>query len=77
MKPALTNKHHPAHRFAKKLFEQLKSHFAYIYFPQDPEFSPVFLTACFLSPAHKFLVTEELMVHVKDYLKGKFIVSRC
>ena len=76
LKPALTNKHHPAHHFSVKLFAQLKEYFSYIYYPQDPEFSPVFLATCFLSPAHKFLVTEDLMTHVKPYLKSKFIVSR-
>ena len=55
---------------AKMLQKEINIKFAYVLDPLDKEFSPVFLTATFFSPSHRFLLTEEQITIVETFLRG-------
>lgn len=64
------NTSNPGLELAKMLQKEISVKFAYVHDPSDKEFSPVFLTATFFSPSHRFLLTEEQITIVETFLRG-------
>ena len=55
---------------------ELKAKFAYVSDPVNMEFSPVFLTASFLSPVHRVLLSAEQLEIVEAYLRALVVGPR-
>ena len=67
----LENSCNPGIELAKMIKEELKS-FSYVHEPTNAEFSPLMLTATYLSPAHKFLLTPDQVELAESFLRGKY-----
>ena len=56
---------------------QLESKFAFLLFPSDPEFLPIYWVASFFCPVYRSVITSEELPVVRAYLEGMLTVHCC
>ena len=60
-----------AYSYAKELKKQILEGFSFVLDNEDEGFCPQYVTASFLSPAHKPFVPSSLMPSIESYIAGK------
>ena len=56
---------------------QLETKFAFLLFPSDPEFLPIYWVSSFLCPVYRSVITSEELPVVRTYLEGMLNVDCC
>ena len=60
-------------KFASDLEENIKDYFGYVLDHQHPRFDPVFVTATYLSPIHRNILSRSDILRAEDYIKEQLV----
>ena len=71
MEPITEEDGNQAQGFARELVNYVRSYFPFCLEPGKREFMVEYAAATFLSPLHKFVLTEAEVLLVKEYLASK------
>ena len=75
LEPLVQDECDSAHNFAKEMKAQLESYFAFLLFPSQAGFLPIYWVASFLCPVYRSVITSEEMPVVRAYLEGLWTVD--
>ena len=71
MEPIAEEDGNQAQGFARQLVINMRNYFPFCLQPTTRDFIVEYATATFLSPLHKFVLTEAEILLVKEYLSSK------